>query len=70
MFLLARVLWHKATELPWQYYEYRGYSRLTDITSEDNFLCLCDQKAHIKTSDCGQLQSYSCLKLRIQGMDY
>ena len=28
MFLLARVLLHKATELPWQYYEYRGYSDL------------------------------------------
>jgi len=42
-----------------------------DITAGGDFLGLCDQKSSYKhVSDFGQLQSYDCLKLRIEGTDY
>ena len=49
----------------------QGVSRLVDITAEDDFLGLCDQKTSYKhVSDLGRLRSYDRLKLTIEGNDY
>ena len=49
----------------------QGVSQLQGITAGGDFLGLCDQKSSYKhVSDFGRLQSYDCLKLRIEGKDY
>ena len=49
----------------------QGVSWLVDITAGGDFLGLFDQKSSYKhVSDFGQLQSYDCLKLRIESNDY
>ena len=49
----------------------QGVSRLQGITAGGDFLGLCDEKSAYKhVSDFGQLRSYDCLKLRIEGNDY
>ena len=47
----------------------QGVSRLVDISAGSDFLGLRDQKISYKhVSDFGQLRSYDCFKLRIEGI--
>jgi len=49
----------------------QGVSGFVDITAEDDFLGLCDQRSSYKhVSDFGRLRSYDRLKLRIEDNDY
>ena len=49
----------------------QGVSQLQGITAGGDFLGLCDEKSSYKhVCDFGRLQSYDCLKLRIEGNDY
>jgi hypothetical protein len=42
-----------------------------DITAGYDFLGPCGQKSsYIQVSNFGQLQSYGCLELKIEGKDY
>ena len=70
--LMANVCNHSTYNML-KYFQYniQDVSRLVDITAEDDFLGLCDQKSSYKhESDFGRLRSYDRLKLRTEGKDY